>query len=888
MISSFTNRVIHFLQANTVVVLFLLSLTIAGLLHGVNMFHYPYFESDEGTYLSQAYSVKTDGELAPYVYWYDHPPFGWITIAVFMDVLSNEWNAFGGPLYAGRFLMFLLHLVQVSLLFFIIKKLTRSPWMALLGVLLFTLPPLTTYFQRRVLLDNLMVTWVMLSIAILYVDNIKFRHVLLSGLFYGLAFLTKVTSAMFGPAILLLLLTAKWNIHKGFRVVGWLGVSGSIVCTWFLYALFKTEFFPVPDGSRVSLVGAVLYQASRDAGFYFWEEASSFRDNFGSWLVLDTTTVYILITGVGAAIILAIFSAKYRVIAIATLFYTLFLIRGAVVIGFYILPLVPFALISLVCLYHEASSWLAAKNWILKNISKFLYIILIFVILLHYLPKAEKYLTVDETTNQIEALRWIKENLPEDATILIDVYGMTELRNPHFVNDKVFMNADWYFKVSKDPEIRFDKYRDDWRNFDYVFISHEMLFQTSKNYLPVAYDAIRNSQPLMRWDQRSSSFIDIQNFISTNGDWAAVHRVNDSTRTQLQFAWNYYRQNYIQSYGQVVDPQTEVTTSEGQSYAMLQAVFMNDRDAFKGLWLWTQHQLQHRINDKLISWQWADDRQLDSNNATDADIDIALALIFASRVFNEPAYLEDSRVLLESIWRQTVVEINGLYYLLPAEKSTMSRGDDYLLNPSYFSPAHYRIFATVDTERADQWLELADDSYTILNRIKNSRGGVGLPPNWLMVNKFNGTFSSASPYISGGEADYFGYDAFRTFWRVALDVVWFENTRAENYLIQYNQFFRQEWNTYGNFATVYTTSGQRIASTDNLALSAGILSAVSVSSGAQLASEINTKLFGNTMYFDDVEELAYWGTGENYYDMNWIWFGQALFNENLVNVWPIR
>jgi hypothetical protein len=29
-------------------------LLIVGLVHGINMFHYPYYESDEGTYMSQA------------------------------------------------------------------------------------------------------------------------------------------------------------------------------------------------------------------------------------------------------------------------------------------------------------------------------------------------------------------------------------------------------------------------------------------------------------------------------------------------------------------------------------------------------------------------------------------------------------------------------------------------------------------------------------------------------------------------------------------------------------------------------------------------------------------------------------------------------------------
>src|SRR5690606_30263707 len=184
-----------------------LTLLIVGFLHGFNMFHYPYYESDEGTYLSQAFSVKDRGELSLYVYWYDHPPFGWMTIATWMDLLNSDWNMFGSSLNSGRFLMFLLHLIQVSLIFFIVNRLTKSPALAFLAGIFYTISPLSTYFQRRVLLDNLMMTWVLLSISILHIKNLKLRHVLISGVFYGLAVLTKVTSVMFGPAFLYLLLT---------------------------------------------------------------------------------------------------------------------------------------------------------------------------------------------------------------------------------------------------------------------------------------------------------------------------------------------------------------------------------------------------------------------------------------------------------------------------------------------------------------------------------------------------------------------------------------------------------------------------------------------------------------------------------------------------------
>src|SRR5437660_7987904 len=59
-------------------------LIVVALLQGINMFHFPYFEDDEGTYMSQAWAIVKEGQLAPYTYWYDHAPAGWILIAAWV------------------------------------------------------------------------------------------------------------------------------------------------------------------------------------------------------------------------------------------------------------------------------------------------------------------------------------------------------------------------------------------------------------------------------------------------------------------------------------------------------------------------------------------------------------------------------------------------------------------------------------------------------------------------------------------------------------------------------------------------------------------------------------------------------------------------------------
>jgi hypothetical protein len=49
---------------------------IVGVVHAWGMGRYPRFTDDEGIYVSQAWAVGKLHALAPYTYWYDHPPLG--------------------------------------------------------------------------------------------------------------------------------------------------------------------------------------------------------------------------------------------------------------------------------------------------------------------------------------------------------------------------------------------------------------------------------------------------------------------------------------------------------------------------------------------------------------------------------------------------------------------------------------------------------------------------------------------------------------------------------------------------------------------------------------------------------------------------------------------
>ena len=105
--------------------------------------------------------------------------------------------------------------------------------------------------------------------------------------------------------------------------------------------------------------------------------------------------------------------------------------------------------------------------------------------------------------------------------------------------------------------------------------------------------------------------------------------------------------------------------------------------------------------DSLLSWRWGrlPDGSwgvLDANSATDGDLDYALALVLAHRLgWRAPAglpdYREEARRVQADILAKEVVALpEGDLLLTPGNWHEPQ--PPYLVNPSYFSPAAYRLF----------------------------------------------------------------------------------------------------------------------------------------------------------------------------------------------------
>ncbi len=350
--------------------------------------------------------------------------------------------------------------------------------------------------------------------------------------------------------------------------------------------------------------------------------------------------------------------------------------------------------------------------------------------------------------------------------------------------------------------------------------------------------------------------------------------------TLLRESWEGYKRDFILDEGRVIDPgRDRQTTSEGQSYALLRAVWTDDRETFDRVWRWTQANLQKR-DDHLFGYLWGPEANglLSTSAAADADQDLALALVFAGHRWRDPTYLREARNVLGDIWQKEVAVVNGTPYLTAGDWAPHLREPGPAVNPSYLSPYAYRIFAREDP--AHPWNALVSSSYQILLACSQANldagSSVGLPPNWCALDRNDG---SAQPYRAMADADLYGYDAFRVMWRVALDYEWFRAPEAKAYL-QGSGYLRRQWRDHHRIAAEYGHDGASSLREEPTVYGGDIGNFV-VTDPAGARAILQDKLLAARRTGGGV---AYWGHRNNYFEQNWVWFGVALATHQIPNL----
>lgn len=853
----------------------LLSLIAVALVaHGFNMFYSPAMNrlDDEGIYMAQAWAVLREGRLAPYTYWYDHAPGGWILIAGWLALTGGPLS-FGSAIDSGRILMLALHLVMVLLLYRIARKLGASRPAAAVATLVFSLSPLAIYYQRFVLLDTIMLFWLLLSVELLLDGWGRLSRFVLSGVCFGIAILSKETAVFLVPAMLLLAWQQRWKHHGRFAIVGWLLPMAVVVSLYPLYAILKGELLPAGQsfgffmfGSRldphVSLSESLRWQASRSGGGMlnldnqFWQLVRT------EWLVRDA---FLFAGGALATAANALRGARDRRLLIAGLLGLLplfYLARGGVVFDFYVLFAIPFLCLNLGLLLDLAVRHLPARS------NRTTVAIATAALLGGYLLSgALQPLYLDRSALPgREATAWIKRHLPADSRIVVRDGFWVDLHEEG-LGGPAFPDAHSHWKVAADPAIKGGVFHEDWRRVDYLLMSPglEDDFEATGN--TVALEALRRSHPVKRWE--------------TGGAVVELRKVGQpgSTEAMLLSEGSASIVRRFERGGAFADSAGRVT-SEAQSYAMLRAAWTGDRAAFDRAWRWTEANLVDERG--LPAWLWEGGAVRDEHSAADASTDTALALLLGGRRWEDQELITAGTRMVEAIWEHEVAIFDGRPYITAGDWASGS--DVVAINPSYFAPYAYRVFQAADP--GHDWKQVIDTGYEVLFEAAKATYGdarsAGLPPDWIGLDRASG--APVRLELPSRDTTQYGFDAARTYWRVALDYRWSGDGRAESFLKQAG-FLRDEVERKGGVSSVYGHDGTIVEEAPSTVGTAGALAALLTLDPERAHGLYAAHILGAVRR--EGQALS-WDNPDDLYAQEWGWFATALYADALPDLWHAR
>lgn len=339
----------------------------------------------------------------------------------------------------------------------------------------------------------------------------------------------------------------------------------------------------------------------------------------------------------------------------------------------------------------------------------------------------------------------------------------------------------------------------------------------------------------------------------------------------LEQSWEAYCRKFVQPDGRVVDFQREgITTSEGQVYAMLRALWLGDEARFVHLWRWTSTNLLSGVrSDALMPWKWGRRPDgtwgvLDVHSASDADILLALCLLGAAKRFGpsaeDGAYERQARAGLSACWNILVLPDARCPVLLPGDWRV--DGPVLRVNPSYQLLFAFQAFAKLDAEHA--WETVRQEG---LRQLTACRGSAGLSVDWCSLDPTDATY-----LVEGDPASVdsrFGFEALRVPWNLTCDALWRGADGPPPLLRALTAPLMRHFRVHGALPAVWRADGKPAVGYPSLALYGALLPAfqwLDPSLAKRLLERVLRPAYQAGLFLPV----------DDYYAQNWAWFGLAL------------
>ncbi len=224
--------------------------------------------------------------------------------------------------------------------------------------------------------------------------------------------------------------------------------------------------------------------------------------------------------------------------------------------------------------------------------------------------------------------------------------------------------------------------------------------------------------------------------------------------------WQAFFSHFIQDDGRVLADESSqrYSTSEGQAYALFFSLVANDRALFDRLLQWTTDNMAGGdLGAMLPAWQWGKREDgkwdvADRNSAADADLWFAYTLLEAGRLWHEPRYTAQGKLLLANIRIQLIRNFPGEgEMLIPAPAGFELEMGGARLNPSYIPVQLLRVF--IKSDPSGPWMHVLENNIKLLKAASEK----GFIPDWVAYMPGKGYLADPKQGSVGS------YDAIRVY-----------------------------------------------------------------------------------------------------------------------------
>ncbi|MDT0566388.1 phospholipid carrier-dependent glycosyltransferase [Streptomyces sp. DSM 3412] len=472
------------------------------IVQGWNIADYPTLSDDEGTYLAQAWAVQEGRGLAHYTYWYDHPPLGWIQLAL-LTWLPAQLAPESMTVGSMRAVMLLVSAVSAVLVYVLGRRLSLPRWAAGLGMALFGLSPLSVVLQREIFLDNIAVMWTLLAFCLAASPNRHLWHHFGAGIAAAAAVLTKETMLLVLPAVLLTMWRHSHRDTRKFAITGAVTACTLIGISYPLFALLKGEL--LPGAGHVSLWDGIVYQMSRPGSGFILSEGTGSYGVLQSWLYYDRV---LPLGGLAGALLLLVtwrWSVTARALAgpaLAVAILAAMALRPGYLPAMYVLQALPFLALVLaggtasvahgVLRRWRSTSEHRALTWARHGVALALAAAAAVYVVPRWYDGNHTAMTFNANAPYQQAAKWLGSEIedPAGTRVLVDDALWLDLVHEGY---RPGLGVIWFYKADLDPAVTKTMPRG-WRDLDYVVASPTV--RRDAVDLPNVKDAMENSTPV--------------------------------------------------------------------------------------------------------------------------------------------------------------------------------------------------------------------------------------------------------------------------------------------------------------------------------------------------------------------------------------------------------